>query len=113
MSDGFTEMPCGCSTISVESSDSCSNLLVNLYGLCTKPHIVGNEESQLDVMVSIESRPAGPYALTGIHQSKLTDRMFPFDTVDATLNTQRTIAKYASAIATSGGVVILILRKSP
>ena len=80
MSDSFTVMPCGCSTISIEKSNN--NIIVDLHGPVTKPYTVGKEANQLEMMVSIEFKPAGLYALTGINQSELTDKTFLFDTVN-------------------------------
>ena len=83
MSDSFTVLPCGCSTISVEKNSSA--LYVDLHGPVTKPFIAGNEANQLEMMVSIEFKPAGLYAITGISQSEFTDRTLPFDSVNANL----------------------------
>jgi len=81
MSDNFTMMPCGCPTISIEKGNS--NLLVNLDGPVTKPYVTGQSANQLEMLVSIEFRPAGLYAFTGINQNELTDKTFQFETVDA------------------------------
>jgi len=68
-------MPCGCSTNN-------NNLLVHLHGAVTKPYVVGKEANQLEMIVSIEFKPAGLYALTGISQNELTDRTISFETVN-------------------------------
>ena len=84
MPDSFTLMPCGCSTLAVEKDNE--NLFVNLHGPITKPYIVGSRANQLEMMVTIEFKPAGLYALTGISQSELTDRIFPFGAVNPVLS---------------------------
>ncbi|MCL2842854.1 MAG: helix-turn-helix transcriptional regulator [Oscillospiraceae bacterium] len=83
MPDSFTELPCGCATISAEKRGSYNHVLVDLHGPTTKPYIVGSEANQIEMMVSIEFKPAGFYALTGISQSELTDRTLPLEAVDA------------------------------
>jgi len=80
MSDNFTIMPCGCSTISIEKSGN--GFLADLHGPVTKPYLVGSQAGQLEMMVSIEFKPAGLYVLTGISQSELTDRTFPLEAVN-------------------------------
>jgi len=83
MPDSFTIMPCGCSTISIEKSND--GLHVYLDGSITKPYNAGKESSQLEMMISIEFRPAGLYAITGINQSELTDKTFPLDEINPAL----------------------------
>ena len=84
MPDSFTVMPCGCPSFAV-SVDS-RNLSVSLEGPATKPYIVGSEVNQLKMLVTIEFKPAGLYALTGINQSELIDKTISFDTVNSTLS---------------------------
>ena len=84
MPDGFTVMPCGCSTLAVEKDNK--NLFIDLHGPITKPYIVGSQANKLEMMVTIEFKPAGLYALTGINQSELTDRTFPFEAVNPALS---------------------------
>ncbi|MFV0394569.1 MAG: DUF6597 domain-containing transcriptional factor [Coprobacillaceae bacterium] len=84
MSNTFTVMPCGCSTLSIKKDDK--RLFIELHGPVTKPYIVGSKSNQLEIMVTIEFRPAGLYAFTGINQSELIDEIFPFETVNYNLN---------------------------
>ena len=79
MSDSFTIMPCGCATISIEKANN--SLYVGLDGPVTLPYLAGKEASQLDMMISIEFRPAGLYAITGISQNQLTNKSFPLDAI--------------------------------
>ena len=73
-------MPCGCSTINVSVYGS--NLFIDLDGPTTKPYIVSSQTIQPEMIVTIEFRPAGLYALTGIPQSELTDKTLPLETVN-------------------------------
>ena len=84
MPSGFTIMPCGCSTLSIENDGK--GLFVDLDGPTTKPHIVGSQANQPQMIVTIEFRPAGLYALTGINQSELTDQTIAFEAVNPALS---------------------------
>lgn len=84
MSDNFTSMPCGCATLSIEVGSR--NLYVNLDGPITKPHIIGSQTNQLNMVVTIEFKPAGLFALTGISQNELADVSIPFDGVNTKLS---------------------------
>jgi len=84
MPDGFTVMPCGCSSLSVEKDKE--GLFVYLHGPVTKPYILGNQANQLEMLVTIEFKPAGLYALTGINQNELIDETFPFEAVNPVLS---------------------------
>jgi len=83
MPDGFTVMPCGCSTLAIENDGK--NLFVRLHGPTTKPYAVGSLANQLEMMVTIEFKSAGLYALTGIDQDDLTDQAIPFEAVSPKL----------------------------
>jgi len=83
MPDGFTIMPSGCSTLTV-SNDS-KNLLFDLDGPTTKPYMVGRQVNQPEMIVTIEFKPAGLYALTGINQSELTDKTISFEAISPKL----------------------------
>jgi len=80
MSDNFTIMPCGCSTISIGKMSN--RLFVDLDGPVTKPYTIGKDTNQLELLISIEFKPAGLYALTGINQNELTDKTLPLETVN-------------------------------
>ena len=84
MPHGFTAMPCGCSTLTVSSDGS--NLRAELDGPTTKPYILGSDAAMPKMLITIEFRPAGLYALTGINQSELTDTTLPFDTLNPDFN---------------------------
>jgi len=84
MPDGFTVMPCGCSTLTIEYDNK--NLFVYLEGPTTKPYIVGSQANQLEMLVTIEFKPAGLYALTGISQSELADESISFEAVNPKLS---------------------------
>lgn len=84
MPAGFTIIPCGCSTLTIENSGS--NLSIYLEGPTTKPYIVGNRANQLEMLVTIEFKAAGLYAFTGINQMDLVDDFIPFEAVNCRLN---------------------------
>ena len=86
MSDNFTVIPCGCSTIAIEQSSG--NLTADLHGPTAKPYTVGDTANQLDMMISIEFKPAGLFAITGINQNELTDRTLPLGAVNPALGKQ-------------------------
>ena len=83
MPDGFTIMPSGCSTLTI-AIDS-SHLWIDLDGPTTKPYRVCNQADQPEILMTIEFKPAGLYALTGITQSELTDLTIPFEAVNPKL----------------------------
>jgi len=109
MPDSFTVMPCGCSTLAVLKNNK--NLSVNLHGPVTKPHMIGSQANQLEMMVTIEFKPAGLYALTGISQSELTDRTFPLETVNPAFSklVSETVEKTGSVCGMVTGLDILLL----
>jgi len=82
-SDGFTLMPSGCATLTIENDGQ--NLHAYLDGPTTKPYIVGSQAAQLETIITIEFKPAGLYAVTGINQSELTDKTIPFDAINLKL----------------------------
>lgn len=84
MSDGFTEMPCGCATLSIENDGK--NMFVTLDGPTARPCVVGNRANQLKMLVTIEFKPAGLYALTGIPQSELVGKTIAFGLIHAQLS---------------------------
>jgi len=88
MSGNFTIMPCGCAAISIEKGNN--KIRVNLDGPITKPYMAGTEASKLDMLVTIEFRPAGLYALTGIAQSEIIDKTIPLEGVSTAFATQIT-----------------------
>ena len=84
MPDSFTVMPCGCSTLAIEKDSN--NMSIDLHGPITKPYIAGSHANQLEMIVTVEFKPAGLYALTGINQSELIDQTLPFQTVNPALS---------------------------
>lgn len=46
---------------------------------------IESQASQFEMMVTIEFRPAGLYAITGINQNELKDGTFPFEAVNYAL----------------------------
>ena len=93
---GFTVMPCGCSTLTVTNDGR--DLLVNVDGPTIKPY-VWDQSSQPEMTVDIEFKPAGLYAMTGIHQSDLAGKTLPFEAINAAFS--RLIAE---AVEKSGSV---------
>lgn len=77
-------MPCGCATLTLQSDGRALSAI--LEGPTTKPRVVGGDAGRLKLLVTIECKPAGLYALTGIPQSELADRTLPFEAVDARLS---------------------------
>lgn len=104
MPEGFTVMPCGCPTLTIESNGQ--NLSITLEGPSTKPYTVGSRTNQLDMFVTVEFRPAGLFALTGIGQSELTDAFIPFERVQPELCKQlsETIEKAESIHELASGL---------
>jgi len=84
MPTGFTIMPSGCGSLTVSSDGK--NLFVDLDGPTMKPYIVGSQADQPEMIVDIEFKPAGLYALIGINQSELTDEKISFETVNPVLS---------------------------
>ncbi|MCL2350033.1 MAG: AraC family transcriptional regulator, partial [Defluviitaleaceae bacterium] len=82
ISSGFTSMPCGCATLYI--SKDTGGLSVYLDGPVLKPQIA-LEALQPEMLISIEFRPAGLYALTGINQNELSGRTMPFDEISPAL----------------------------
>ncbi|MDO5602614.1 MAG: helix-turn-helix transcriptional regulator [Oscillospiraceae bacterium] len=58
----------------------------NLFGPSTKPCMVGVSANQSHMLLIIEFQPAGLFAFTGIEQKELTDRIIPFEMINAALN---------------------------
>jgi len=83
-SDGFTVMPSGCATLSIEKDSK--NLQVYLDGPTTKPYIVGSQTNHLEMIVTIEFKPAGLSAITSINQSELTNKTIPLDAINPLLS---------------------------
>ena len=81
---GFTTMPCGCATLTVGSNNN--NLSVELDGPATRPYIFDGLINELEMIVTIEFKPAGLYTLTGISQSELADRSVSFEATDPKLS---------------------------
>ena len=79
LSAGITTIPSGCATLTIEQDNR--GVSITLDGPATKPYIElfsGTEGKQL---VSIEFKPAGLYALTGISQNELLDQSIEFEAV--------------------------------
>ena len=83
-SDGFTLMPSGCATLSIENDGK--NLCTYLDGPTTKPYVTGSLSGQLEMIITIEFKPAGLYAITGVNQNELTDITIPFDAINPGLS---------------------------
>ena len=83
MSVGFTAMPSGCATLSIENDGR--KIQVKLEGPTLKPYIFCGQSNQPEMVVTIEFRPAGLYALIGITQRELVDKTVSFDEVDSSL----------------------------
>lgn len=89
MPDCFTIMPSGCATISIERDHQ--KLAVYLEGPTTKPYVSGKQTNQLDTLVTVEFKPAGLYALTGVDQSDLVNERLSFELVKPQLAKQLTV----------------------
>jgi len=83
MPNGFTSMPCGCATLVIENNNK--EVIVYLEGPTSKPNIVGSHVNQLDMLFTIEFKPAGLHPFTGINQSDLTDEKILLDLVNPKL----------------------------
>jgi len=82
MSDRTTILSYGSATLVIEST--AKKLSIKLFGPSVKPCLIGNTPSEM--IVTIDFRPAGLYALTGISQSELTDKAFPFEEINFSLS---------------------------
>ena len=109
MPDGFTEMPCGCATLAIENDNK--NISVRLDGPTTKPHIVGSQANRLAMLVTVEFKPAGLYALMGMHQSELADESISFEAVDPKLSKRvsEAVEKAGSVCELTTGLDMLLL----
>jgi len=107
MPDSYTIMPHGSATL-VVSIDT-KNLFIKLLGPMTKPYLVGNNLSEM--LVIVEFQPAGLYALTGVNQSELTDKTISFEAVNPTLSklVSETIERAGSVYELVSGLDILLL----
>jgi len=83
MPGGFTVLPCGCATLAIEKNNQ--KLSVDLHGPITKPYLA-DSWANLEMVVTIEFKPAGLYALTGISQTELRDKTLPLEAVDTALS---------------------------
>jgi len=83
MPEGFTLMPCGCATLTATSART--GLSIDLDGPTTKPHIPAYQTDHPEMILTIEFKPAGLYALTGISQTELTDQTVPLEAVSPIL----------------------------
>jgi len=95
MPEGFTIMPSGCSTLTISHDNN--NFFLDLDGPTTKPYIVGGQANQPAMIVTIEFKPAGLYALTGINQSELTDITTPLEAINQKLTKSISIIVEKSA----------------
>jgi len=84
ISSGFTVMPCGCATISIDKSDN--GFGAYLHGPVTKPYIFDGQADDAEMMITIEFRPAGLFVLMGINQNELADQVLPLDVVNPVLS---------------------------
>jgi len=109
MPDGFTVMPCGCATLAIERHEG--DLFVYLHGPVTKPYIVGSQASQLEMMITIEFKPAGLYVFTGISQSELADETVSYEAVNPILSKliSDTVEKAGSVYEVVAGLDTLLL----
>jgi len=81
---GITTIPSGCATLTIEQDDS--RIAITLDGPATKPYIELFAAAEGKQLVSIEFKPAGLYALTGIRQSELVDLSIDFEAVNPKLS---------------------------
>ena len=86
LSVGFTTIPSGCATLTIEQDNS--KTAITLDGPSTKPYIELFTAAEGKQLLSIEFKPAGLYAITGISQSELVDLSIPFETVNPKLSKQ-------------------------
>jgi len=106
----FTEMPCGCATLIIEQNDK--NLRIYLDGPTTVPVVVGHS-SLARMIITIEFKPAGLYALTGINQAELIDKTIPLEAVDYKLCKllAQTVEGAKSICELMAGIDMLLIEK--
>ena len=83
MPSSFTAMPCGCGAFTIANDGK--SLSAELDGPTIKPYNIGSQSSRLEMIVTIEFRPAGLYAVTGINQNELADKTIPVEAVNSSL----------------------------
>jgi AraC-like DNA-binding protein len=85
MSDDYTVIPHGCATL-VYAYDQ-SGIHSELFGPMQKQTKVGAKANKCSFIFIVEFQPAGLAVLTGASQKKLLNKVIPFESVDAQLNT--------------------------
>ncbi len=84
LSGRYTVLPHGSATL-VFSQDG-RGWHGELFGPLTKPCPVGARANQCALLLIVEFQPAGLYALAGLDQKELADRIFPLSLVAPALN---------------------------
>jgi len=84
LSVGFITIPSGCATLTIEQDKR--KISSTLDGPSTKPYTELFAGTEGKLLVSIEFKPAGLYALTGISQRELLDTSIPFEAVHPKLS---------------------------
>jgi len=82
LSDQTTILSYGSATIVIEYD--VAGLHIGLFGPSIKPCLIGRSYSE--IIITVDFKPAGLYALTGINQSELTDKTFPLWDVNFALS---------------------------
>lgn len=80
MPDRLTIMPSGCASLNLEFDHK--NMSVLIEGPRNRPYVTGAHSNQVQLLITIEFKPAGLYALTKINQSELVNGFHPLDLVN-------------------------------
>ncbi|MCL2378759.1 MAG: helix-turn-helix transcriptional regulator [Defluviitaleaceae bacterium] len=107
---GFTIMPSGCATLTMENDGK--SLYTYLDGPTIMPYTVDSHANQLELIITIEFKPAGLYTFTGINQSELTGKSIPLDAIDIKLNESlsQALEKSSSISELAAALDMLLLR---
>lgn len=82
--DEYTIIPHGSGTLVFSWGQG--GIHSSMFGPAANPCRVGRKANECELLFIIEFRPAGLYALTGIWQKELTDRVIPFELINPVLN---------------------------
>ncbi|WP_413538810.1 helix-turn-helix domain-containing protein [Enterococcus malodoratus] len=83
MPTGFTTLPSGCATLVIEQKSN--NLNIYLEGPTTQSSFA-DKASQIDLMITVEFKPAGFYAFVGLSQNELLDENYSLELINPQFN---------------------------
>ncbi|MCL2353159.1 MAG: helix-turn-helix transcriptional regulator [Defluviitaleaceae bacterium] len=81
--DGLISVPSGCAALSIDVCEG--GVVVNLDGPAARPFAFGGAFNKLKMVITIEFKPAGLYALLGAGQQEMVDKNFSFNEINPKL----------------------------